>query len=382
MSIISKLSEAMKEVDAGTQHRGYYYKISDALTIMVCGMLCNIQNISDIHEWAKAEPVRDLLRKQFQIRKIPSRAQFYNLLACVDPARFNMAFVKWMQYVLHGSAVGNTIAIDGKTICSTDKLTADNNPLHIASAIISDNNLVIGSMPCETKISEPEAFRELIKLLDVNGAIVVADALHCRRKSAEAVVQEGGDYLFVVKDNTPALKENIALFVQTEDLEKQTKIEKNGGRIEKRTAYVSKDIDWLEEKEKWAALHTIGAIHTEFEKNGKVSSEWHYYISSAELTAEDLLRHARLEWAVESMHWLLDVHFAEDKTKVWNMNVQQCLNIMRKIALNLAREYKSQCLPKSSISGILKRNLFDVNNLAEFLQFFFALLDVSDLLPI
>ena len=382
MSIISKLSEAMKEVEKGTQHRGYYYKISDALTIMICGMLCNLQNISDIHEWSKAEPVRELLRKQFQIRKIPSRAQFYNLLACVNPSKFNMAFVKWMQYVLHGSAVGNTIAIDGKTICSTDKLTADNNPLHIASAIISDNNLVIGSMPCETKISEPEAFRELVKLLDVNGAIVVADALHCRRKSAETVVQEGGDYLFVVKDNIPALKEDIALFVQTEDLEKQTKIEKNGGRIEKRTAYVSRDIDWLDGKEKWSALHTIGAIHTEFEKNGKVSSEWHYYISSAELTADDLLRHARLEWAVESMHWLLDVHFAEDKTKVWNMNVQQSLNTMRKIALNLAREYKSQRLPKSPISGILKRNLFDVNNLAEFLQFFFALFNVSDLLPI
>ena len=95
-----------------------------------------------------------------------------------------------------------------------------------------------------------------------------------------------------------------------------------------------------------------------------------------------MLRHARLEWAVESMHWLLDVHFAEDKTKVWNMNVQQCLNTMRKIALNLAREYKSQRLPKSPISGILKRNLFDVNNLAEFLQFFFALLNVSDLLLI
>ena len=381
MSIISKLTEAMKEVEKGTQHRGYYYKISDALTIMICGMLCNLQNISDIHEWSKAEPVRELLLTQFQIRKIPSRAQFYNLLACVDSSKFNMAFIKGMQYVLHGSAAGKTIAIDGKTICSTDKLTADNNPLHIASAIISDNNLVIGSLPCEMKISEPEAFRELVKLLDVNGAIVVADALHCRRKSAETVVQEGGDYLFVVKDNTPTLKENIALFAQTGELESQTKVEKNGGRIEKRTAYVSRDIDWLDEKEKWAALHTIGAIHTEIEKDGKVSSEWHYYISSAELTADDLLRHARLEWAVESMHWLLDVHFAEDKTKVWNMNIQQSLNIMRKIALNLAREYKSQRLPKSPISGILKRNLFDVNNLADFLHFLFALLDVSNLLP-
>lgn len=380
MSILSKLSESMQEVGDSAEHTGYYYKVSDVLTIMICGMLCNLQNISDIHEWSQSKPVRQFLLEQFQIRKIPSRVQFYNLLSCVEASKFNTAFIKWMQYVLHDDMTGKTIAIDGKTICSTDKLTNDNNPLHIASAIISDNNLVIGSLPCETKISEPEAFRELIKMLDVNGAIVVADALHCRRKSAKTVIDEGGDYLFAVKNNTPVLKENIELFVQNETMEKQTKTEKNGGRFEKRTAYVSKDIEWLEVKEKWADLHTIGAIHTEFEKDKKKTSEWHYYISGAELTADELLKHARLEWSVESMHWLLDVHFAEDKTMVWDMNVQQILNIMRKIALNLAREYKTQQLPTSSISGILKRNLFDINNLAEFLRFFFALINVTVLL--
>lgn len=381
MSILNKLSEAMQEVEERTDHAGYYYKISDVLTIMICGMLCNLQTISDIHEWSKAEQVKEFLLEQFQIRKIPSRAQFYNLLSCVDASKFNAAFIKWMQYVLQDDMTGKTIAIDGKTICSTDKLSNNNNPLHIASAIISDNKLVIGSLPCKTKISEPEAFRELVRMLDVSGAIVVADALHCRTKSAETVISEGGDYLFVVKDNAPILKENIKLFVENETLEKETKIERNGGRIEKRTAYVSKDIDWLDGKEKWVNLHTIGAIHTEFDKKGKTSSEWHYYISSAELTAEELLKHARLEWSVESMHWLLDVHFAEDKTMVCDMNVQQSLNIMRKIALNLAREYKTQQLSKSPISRILKRNLFNISNLAEFLQFFFALVNITALLP-
>lgn len=235
MSILNKLSEAMQEVEDDTKHSGYYYKISDVLTIMICGMLCNLQNISDIHAWSK---------------------------------------------------------------------------------------------------SEPEAFRELVKILNISGTIVVADALHCKTKSAEAVIEEGGDYLFVVKDNTPTLKEDIALFVQNESMEKQTKTERNGGRIEKRTAYVSQYIDWLEGKDKWAGLQTIGAIHTEIKKDEKTSSEWHYYISSAKLSADELLKHARLEWAVESMHWLLDVHFAEDKTMVWDMNVQQNLNIMRKIRLS------------------------------------------------
>lgn len=94
----------------------------------------------------------------------------------------------------------------------------------------------------------------------------------------------------------------------------------------------------------------------------------------------ELLKHARLEWAVESMHWLLNVHFHEDKTKVWDMNVQENLNIMRKIALNLARLYKNRYEPRRAISGILKRNLYNINNLAKFIRCFIAVISVTELL--
>ena len=252
--------------------------------------------------------------------------------------------------------------------------------MRILSAAVSESKLILGSQPCKTKISEPEVFRELIGILDVSGAIVVADALHCQKKSAKKVIEENGDYLFVVKDNEPRLREDIELYIQNEELEQFTQKELNGGRIEKRTAYTATAIDWLNGKEKWESLSMIGAIHTEFTKGEKTSSEWHYYISSHKLTPKELPRHARLEWAIESVHWLLDVHFLEDKTKVWDMNVQQNLNIMRKIALNLAREYKNRFEPKKAISGILKRNLFDVNNLAKFIRYFAAVIDVTTLL--
>lgn len=379
MSITKELQKQMIEVEKA--HRlGTFHRMSSVLAIMICGMLCNLQNISDIHKWAKSKPTLEFLSNEFHIAKIPCRAQFYNILANVNPEKFNIAFINWMKFVLQGDVASKTIAIDGKTVCSTDKLTPDGNPLHIVSAIISENNLVIGQLPCKTKISEPEAFRELVKMLNISGAIVVADALHCKKKSAETVVAEGGDYLFAVKDNEPNLKDDIKVFVQNEKLENFSKMEKNGGRIERRTAFVSQDIDWLENRDKWSNLQAIGAIHTEFEKDGKKSSEWHYYISSAPLTAENLLKHARLEWAVESMHWFLDVHFDEDRTKVWDMNVQKNLNIMRKIALNLAREYKRQIKPKSALNGILKDNLFDLQNLSKFLHFFFDLRNVTNLL--
>ena len=369
MDAISGLQKMMKEAEDRTRHDGYWYSISESLIIMVCGMLCSLQTIDDIHEWSKAAPVQAFLRERFWIEKIPCRAQFYNILGCVDAEKFNKLFIKWMQGVLHSSLAGKTVAIDGKTICSTGKLKEDGSALHIASAIVSEYGLVIGSQECGgTTTGEITAFRELIDLLDISGAMVVADALHCRKRSAEAVVKAGADYLFVVKDNEPTLRAEIELYFRNEKAETFATTEKNGGRIEKRTGYISQDIDWLYEREKWENITSIGAIHTQFEKGGHKSSEWHYYISSAALTAEELLKHARLEWGVEAMHWLLDVHFKEDKTRVWDMNVQKLLNITRKIALNLSKEYKAKTESKAPLSKVLKRNLFDIDNFAEFLN--------------
>ena len=361
----------MKEVEQGSIHKGYWYSISDALIILVCGMWCSLQKIDDIHEWSQANPVRCFMREQFGINRIPRRAQFYNILKCVDAEKFNLCFTNWVRQALfQGGVAGKTVGIDGKTVCSTDKLTKDGSVLHIASAIVSDHGIVIGSRECGTKTGEITAFRELLEMLDVSGAIIVADALHCNQKSAKAVIKAGADYLFVVKDNNPNMKADIELYIQEEEVESYSTLEKNGGRIEKRTAYASCDIEWLDGRKNFQNLSCIGAIHREFEKKGKKTSEWHYYISSASLSAEELLKHARLEWGVEAMHWLLDVHFQEDKTRVWDMNVQKTLNITRKIALNMAKIFKLKTCAKTPISGVLKRNLFDLNNLSGFLDFF------------
>ena len=115
----------------------------------------------------------------------------------MDAEKFNLCFTKWVrQALLQGGVAGKTVALDGKTVCSTDKLTKDGSVLHIASAIVSDQGIVIGSRECRTKTGEITAFRELLEMLDVSGAIIVADALHCNQKSAKAVIKAGADYLF------------------------------------------------------------------------------------------------------------------------------------------------------------------------------------------
>jgi len=220
MEQLSELQKCMIEVEEASSFKGYWFRISDILSIVVCGMLCGLETVSDIHDWSKARPVRAFLAEQFGMDDVPCRSQFYNILAYVDAEQFGKSFIRWMQRVLAGGVSGKTVAIDGKTVCSTDKLTPDGSVLHIASAIVSELGLVIGSRECGTKTGEITGFRELIALLDIAGAVVVADALHCNKKSARAVIEAGADYLFVVKDNQPTLRENIELYVQEEKLEK------------------------------------------------------------------------------------------------------------------------------------------------------------------
>ena len=371
MKILENLRNEMRIIECQISFQGHYYRISSILIMLVCGLLCGLKKIDDIEEWAKSRPGREFLAEYFEIHQLPSRAQFYNILRHVDADKFNKSFIRWMNGVLGVAGKGETISLDGKAICGTGKLTESGVGLHIVSAVVSEFNLVIGSLECGDKQSEVAAFRELIGMLDVSGAMVVADALHCKKKSAEIVVEAGADYLFVVKDNEPTLKEDIKLFVQEENLPSYSTVELNGGRIERRTAYSTDEIDWLQGREEWSNMSSIGAIHREFEKNGEKSSEWHYYISSDNLTPKELLHHARMEWRVESMHWMLDVQFQEDKTRVWDMNVQKLLNVGRKIALNMARLFKLyNCTENTALSDLFKRNLFDTEHLANFLDFF------------
>jgi predicted transposase YbfD/YdcC len=107
----------------------------------------------------------------------------------------------------------------------------------------------------------------------------------------------------------------------------------------------------------------IGAIHRQFTYKGETSDEWDYYISRRELTAESLLKHARIEWSVESMHWLLDVHFREDYCRIEDENVQQVLNVVRKIALNCVKTHKGKTNSKLPLSRIMFSCLLDCERL-------------------
>jgi predicted transposase YbfD/YdcC len=276
-----------------------------------------------------------------------------------------------MQILVKEILPGNTIAIDGKTVCGTDKLTKDGSILNVVSAYASELKLVIGTHECNSKPGERAAFRELLDLIDIKGTIVVADALHCNQPSIKKIIDAKADYLLVVKANSRSLHANIETYFAENQSPSTTTAETNGGRHEVRTAYVCADIDWLPDKEKWSNISCIGAIHRAFTKNGITTDYTHYYISNAPLTPEKLLHHARMEWGIESMHWLLDVHYRKDKTRVRDMNVQKILNIIRKLALNMIRTHRdANHNPRTPLNSVMKANLFDLDVFGDFIEFF------------
>jgi len=384
MNDTGKLQKHFSEFTTTKEHNGYFYSVEETLTIVILGSMCGLHNVKQIHQWAKNERVLAFLQDHFGIKKIPCYYWMLCLLKMIKPESLNKCFTSWAQSFQSdkkkkknkkkkkkNKKKKTTVSIDGKTIRSTGKMDKYDSPLHIVSAHLAEQGLTIGQYTVDGKSNEIPAMRKLLKLLDVEGCIVVADAIHCQIKTAETIIEEKADYLLSVKDNQPTLKKAIEDYVQCETLRMAmntfSTCNKQSGRIEQRVAFVTCDIDSLFGKEKWPGLVCIGAVNTQFTTKKGTTNEWHYYISSCSLTAEELLRHARLEWSVESMHWLLDVHFREDFCRVQDKNVQENLNIVRKVVLNTMKIYKANTKSKQPISGIMFGCLLDYENILSIL---------------
>ena len=362
MERTASLPEYFSELETTKEYAGNFCSVKEAVTIVTMGSFCGLRNVSQIHQWATNPRVSEFLREEFGIENVPCYYWLLCLLKIIEPKSLGRCFIRWVESILPDGVKGFTVSLDGKTICSTGKMERYESPLHIVSAQIAELGITIGQQAVAGKSNKIPAVRELLNLLNIKGCTVVADALHCQKETAKAVLERKADYLLSVKDNQPTRKEDIADYVADETLRRamdtSETLEQNSGRIERRTAFTTSDAGWLE-GEIWPGLACIGAINTQFTTKKGTSNEWHYYISSRNLTAEELLHHARMEWSVETTHWLLDVHFAEDFCRVEDENVQQNLNILRKFVINCIKLFKENTASKRPVSKILFDCLLD-----------------------
>jgi len=372
------LEDALEVLETEREYDGYFCSIKDAVIIVILGSLCDLQSVKKIHAWATTEHVRTFLAETFGIKRLPCYWWLLNLLALVTPESLNQCMKQWVASVVPNLAAKLeqeeeeqskkkkkplTIAIDGKEIRSTGKMKKYDSPLHIISAQIGELGLTLAQRTVASKSNEIPAVPKLVQELKIPGCMVVADAMNCQIETAEAILEAKADYLLSAKANQETLMNDIAEYVQDTKLRAKmdsiSRTEKGHGRKETRSAYTSNDVEWQPGGRVWPGLKCIGAVHTRFETSEGVTEEWHYYISSKALSAQELLHHARTEWSVETMHWLLDVHFDEDRCRVQSKNIQQNLNMLHKFALNIIRIYKRETQSKLALNGIMFRALMN-----------------------
>jgi len=361
--------EEIGKIKTTEEYEGYTYKVSDIIKIMILGLMCTMKTMSDIHFWSEGKHTRQMLKETFGIKAIPCYSHFTNLVGIIDSEELNKIFIEFFRKVV-GNVVGKTIAFDGKTVCSTTKNGNFKSPLHIASAFVIENGITIGQLAADAKTNEIPTVRELIKLLDITGATVVTDALHCQKDTVKEILNAGADYVLSVKKNQKNLYNDISEMIDyklTNEYEQLnspvdtiTKTEKSHGRIETRTACVTDEVEWLQKEGKWEGIQSIGAVSTPFETR--------YYISSRILSAEQLLNITRSEWNIEAMHWQLDVIFNEDRTTLNETNSQFTLNILRKTVLNITKSYRNSFEPKRNMVDIMRKCLHDHDILFDVLE--------------
>ena len=331
------------------------HKLMDVLILVMCSVLCGIDSLSEIVEYGKQK--QEMLSKKFSISKIPSESTLSRILNMVDANILSICIVNIMKELL--GTTGEIVAIDGKTICSTEKMKSYERGLRIVTAYITENGVTLGQLAVDEKTNEIPCVRELLDLIEIQGKIITTDAEHCQKDTVKKIVENKGDYCICVKGNQHNFYEDIKLYCDdmiSGDFSCKTArtSEKNRERYEIRECFLAEDISWLSQKGKWAGLQNVFAIRRTTSKDGIKSVETNYYISSLQVSAERFLEIVREHWKIESLHWQLDVVFSEDDCRILSKNGQLSMNVFRKIALAIHRNYKEYVQHKKSI----KKHMF------------------------
>ena len=189
----NRITEYYEEVEITGEYDGYFCSVLEAITIVILGSICGLKNVKQIHQWAANERVSGFLKEEFGIHHVPCYYWLLCLLKLVKKESLNRCFVGWVYSVMPEKAKDLTISLDGKTVCSTNRIEKCESPLHIISAQISELGLTLAQRSTDEKSNEILAVQELLKELNIKGHLVTADALNCQIDTAEIIVKEKAD---------------------------------------------------------------------------------------------------------------------------------------------------------------------------------------------
>jgi predicted transposase YbfD/YdcC len=321
------------------------HQLLDVIVIAICGVLCGADDWVAIETFGNA---KEAWLRQFLAlpNGIPSHDTFGRVFALLSPVRFQACCVSWRQAVTEVMA-GQVVAIDGKTLRRSYDRRSATAAIHMVSAWATQNRGVLGQLKTAEKSNEITAIPELLKVLDVKGCIVTIAAMGCQQAIAHQIVEQEADYVLALKQNHGTLYEaveqqfQVALRTSGEEVELQSyeTEEEQHGRVEIRRHWTLEAPEGLVQQAAWAHLRSLGMVEAERHLNGQVTIEQRSYITSLAHEVKQFAHAVRAHWGIENCgHWVLDIAFREEESRVRVGHAPENLAVLRHIALNLLRQ--------------------------------------------
>lgn len=351
---IDSFKQHFHEVDDPRQSAKVTYLFFDILFGTLCAVIAGARGWFDIREYLLGHHDWFIRLDMFK-EGVPVDDTIARTISGIRPEQFQRCFLKWMASV-HELTQGELVAIDGKTLRGSYNREDRNSTIHMVSAYATANKLILGQLKTDDKSNEITAIPELLRLLDLRGSLVSIDAMACQARIARTIVEQGGDYLLAVKGNqnklSKAVQESFRSLRDNSLNFEELKTERHHGRIESRVCHVLDACSLEGDFSRWNGLTTLAMV-TSFrtEKGKSTSLEYRYYISSKKMSAEQVADAVREHWAIESMHWVLDVSMHEDASQIYKGHSAENLACLRHTALNMLRAEPTRL----SIAGKQKR---------------------------
>jgi predicted transposase YbfD/YdcC len=345
---IAKHFRELKDPRTGNAKQHIFLEI---LIIAICAVICGADGWNDVELYGKNK--KAWLKTFLELPKgIPSHDTFGRVFALIQPDEFQERFIEWIKAIEKLTA-GQVIAIDGKQLRRSHDHDLGKAAIYMVSAWATTNQVVLGQRKVADKSNEITAIPELLKLLDLAGCIVTIDAIGTQTEIVKTIVDGGADYLLSVKENQGHLFDDVQYlfevdaargFAQVPHSYAQ-KVNKGHGRLETRECWAIDDeeyLAYLRNHERWLGLKSIVRIISKREIGEKVEIQISYFISSLPADAQAILKAKRSHWKIENqLHWVLDIAFREDDSRVRKDHGPENLAVLRHLALNLLKNEKS-----------------------------------------
>ena len=342
------MAEHFSKLEDPRMDRTKRHKLLDIVATAICGVICGADNWVDIEMFGRAR--EEWLKGFLELPNgIPSHDTFGEVFSRLDAQQFQSCFLEWVRAV-SGLTQGQVVAIDGKTLRRSHDETLGKRAIHMVSAWASANRLVLGQTKVADKSNEITAIPELLRVLELSGCIVTIDAMGCQKEIAQTIIDRDADYVLALKENQGRLHEDVRdLFEGAQEMgfagiayDFHETISKGHGRIETRRCWTTSDphgLEYIRDRRAWKKLNNLVMVTSERSIGEETTTDTRFYISSLKSDARALLQATRGHWGIEnSVHWVLDIAFREDESRIRKGNGPQNFAVLRHIALNLLKQ--------------------------------------------